>query len=88
MEKKSPGGWRELESLAEGAGPGDRIAADLRNAPAMLFLQNGRVAIARIEPAPDGNYELARSGRLVVRDGRLGEVTGTPEAPVHRAPSP
>jgi hypothetical protein len=86
--KANSQGWDELVMLARRPTVGDRVVVDLREASAMLLLRNGRVAVARVAPAPDGEYQLERAGSLVVRHGLLTQVVGTPEAPVLAIPSP
>jgi hypothetical protein len=87
-DERNPKGWQELEGLARRPAVANRVVVDLREASAMLVLQNGRASIARAAQAADGEYELQRAGRLVVRQGRLTEVLGTPETSVLGQPSP
>jgi hypothetical protein len=41
-----------------------------------------------VMPAPDGGYELQRSGKIVVHNGQVLEVLGVPEATATSIPSP
>jgi hypothetical protein len=87
-DERNPKGWQELEGLARRPAVANLVVVDLREASAMLVLQNGRASIARAAQAADGEYELQRAGRLVVRQGRLAEIVGSPEASALTKPSP
>lgn len=86
-ERPNPKGWEELQVLPSRT-PDNRLVVDLRDQTSLLFLENGRAYLVRVRPAPDGQYELQRSGKLVVRNGQLQEVLGFPDAVASVAVSP
>jgi hypothetical protein len=86
-ERPNPSGWEEMERLPQRS-PRRDVLIELRDASSLLLMQEGGVRQVRVLPAPDGEYELQRSGKVVVRNGHVHEVLGLPEAPATAKPSP
>jgi hypothetical protein len=42
----------------------------------LLMVENGRPFRMKLAPAPDGQYDLSRSGTIVVENGRAATVLG------------
>ena len=53
---------------------------ELRGRDSMLELQGTRAELIVVQPAIDGEYELQRSGRVVVRGGKLQQIVGALDA--------
>ncbi len=82
----NPRGWEELTALAERNRTRDRVLADLRERDFLLELESNRAYLVTVELARDGEYALQRSGKLLVKSGKVTDVIGKPDTVV--APSP
>jgi PAS domain-containing protein len=65
LARKSRGVKLEAFELADGA---------------LLLIENGRPFRLELAAAPDGRYDLSRSGSIVVENGRAAKTIGTPGA--------
>ncbi|HEX9223727.1 MAG TPA: hypothetical protein VF860_10385 [Candidatus Acidoferrales bacterium] len=63
-----------------------RVLVDLlgRN---LLELEGARVYFVAVEPAPDGEYQLQRSGKVLVKSGKATEVVGKADTVVSGDPT-
>ena len=76
----NPRGLEELNALAERSRTRDRVLVDLRERDFLLELESNRAWVVTVELAPDGAYELQRSGKLLVKSGKAADVIGKPDA--------
>jgi hypothetical protein len=86
-ERANPRGWEDMDGLPQRL-PSRDLLIELQNPSSLLLIQEGRVLLLRVVPAPNGEYELQRSGKVVVRNGQVHEVLGLPEAPATAIPTP
>lgn len=80
-------GWDALDTLPTRS-PSREVIVDLKEPTALLILKNGQISQVRVTPAPDGEYELQRSGKVVVQNGQVRQVVGLPEAPASAPVAP
>jgi hypothetical protein len=76
----NPRGWEELSALAQRRTVRESILVDLRDHTLLMELEGGRASLVTVQPAPNGQYELQRSGRILVAGGKATEVLGRPDA--------
>jgi hypothetical protein len=80
-------GWAELDALPART-PSRDVIVDLKEPTSLLLLKDGQVSHLRVTPAPDGEYDLQHSGKVVVQNGQVREVVGIPDAPAVSGPAP
>ena len=86
-ERTMQRGWEALDALPA-RNPSRDVIVDLKEPMTLLLLNEGRVSHVRVTPAPDGKYELQRSGTVVVQNGQVREVLGVPDAPASAPVTP
>ncbi|GKS57237.1 hypothetical protein YTPLAS18_07640 [Nitrospira sp.] len=72
----APQQWEQLDHL-----PNRRKLVALQDGR-ILEIEGNTASLFHIEPAPDGVYHLARSGQLVVTQGLLKQILGSPVSDV------
>jgi len=78
----NPRGLEELNALVERSRTRDRVLVDLRERDFLLELESDRAWVVTVELARDGEYQLQRSGKLVVKSGKFTDVIGRPDTVV------
>ncbi len=82
----NPRGWEELSALAQRRPARTSVLVDLQEPHLLMEFDGGSASLVTIQPAPNGEYELQRSGRILVAGGRAVEVLGRPDVVAYADP--